>query len=228
MDVIIVSLDAMETSKLAKICVTSEKVAWNVLRNILALRILKHYFPFKLTVNTVISRTNCEDAFDILDFCNDLGITFASVAENIVNMPDRSLLEDPEYQRLVDKILERAEQGYPMIASKFMLDRLLRAKFTSCFPRVFDHVDHDGKLFWPCKTYPQAIKVDVLKHKNVASAHAEAAKLIDPAFFHGKGTGKCNGECCWMQDCTTDAYANALKFGLFGSKILTEIRGLLK
>nr|MDO8109000.1 radical SAM protein [Candidatus Sigynarchaeota archaeon] len=228
MDVIIVSLDAMELTKLAAICKTSESVARKVIRNILALRILKHFFPFKLSINIVVGQKNFHDAFDVLDWCNDLGLTFAAVAENIVDKADQGLLANPEYQQLVDKILSRAEQGYPMIASKYMLDRLLRAKFTSCFPRVFDHIDHDGTLFWPCKTYPQAIKVDVLKHKNVAGVHAEAAKMINPAFFHGKGPGKCNGECTWMQDCVTDFYAGGLIHGLFDGKLLKEIRGLLQ
>ena len=228
MDVIIVSLDAMTIPKLANICKTNENVVWKVLRNILVLRILKNYFPFKLAINIVIGKGNYQDAYDILDFCNDLNVTFSPVAENIVDRPDRELLANPGYQDLVKKILARADQGYPMIASSFMLDRLLNAKFTSCFPRVFDHVDHDGKLFWPCKTYPQAIKINVLKHKDIKSVHAEATRLIDPTFFHGKGPGKCNGECAWMQDCVTDFYATGLIRGLFDGKVFKEIRGLLR
>lgn len=227
-DVIIVSLDAMTTPKLAKICNTTENVASKVLRNILALRILRNYFPFKLAINIVIGKNNYQDASDILDWCNDLDVTFSPVAENIVDRPDRELLANPGYQDLVKKTLSRADQGYPMIASSYMLDRLLNARFTSCFPRVFDHVDHDGKLFWPCKTYPQAIKVNVLKHENVKDVHAEAARIIDPAFFHGKGPGKCNGECAWMQDCVTDFYATGLIRGLIDGNVFKEIRGLLK
>jgi MoaA/NifB/PqqE/SkfB family radical SAM enzyme len=228
MDVIIVSLDAMTISGLAEICNTTENVARTVLRNILALRILKTYFPFRLAVNIVVGQGNYQDASDILDWCNDLGITFSPVAENIVDRPDRELLANPGYQELVGKILSRSDQGYPMIASSFMLDRLLNARFSNCFPRVFDHVDHDGKLFWPCKTYPQAIKVDVLKHRNVTGVHAEAKRAIDPTYFHGKGPGKCNGDCAWMQDCVTDFYATGLVRGLFDGKLLREIRSLLR
>ena len=228
MDVIIVSLDAMTIPNLAEICNTTENVAWKVLRNILALRILRHYFPFKLAINIVIGQGNYRDASDILDFCNDLGVTFSPVAENLVDRPDRELLAHPGYQELVNTILARADQGYPMIASSFMLDRLLNARFTGCFPRVFDHVDHDGKLFWPCKTYPRAIKVDVLKHHDIKGVHAEAARAIDPTFFHGKGPGKCNGECAWMQDCVTDFYATGLVHGLIDGNVFKEIRGLLR
>jgi MoaA/NifB/PqqE/SkfB family radical SAM enzyme len=228
MDVIIVSLDAMTIPRLADICKTTESVALKVMRNILALRILKNYFPFKFVINIVIGQGNYQDANDILDFCNDLGVTFSPVAENIVDRPDRELLASPGYQELVKKILSRADQGYPMIASSYMLDRLLNARFTSCFPRVFDHVDHDGKLFWPCKTYPNAIMVDVMEHRDVKDVHAAAARAIDPTYFHGKGQGKCNGECAWMQDCVTDFYATGLVHGLIDGKVFKEIRGLLR
>ncbi|MFX0101798.1 MAG: radical SAM protein [Candidatus Hodarchaeota archaeon] len=227
MDVFIISLDSLEIPKLSGMYNVNKGVARKVLRNILLLRILREYVPFKLVANTVITRDTVEDSFDILDWCNDLGITYSPVAMNIGNEPDWELIKNPQYQQLVTKTINRANEGYPMIASAKMLDRLLHAQIENCYPCVFDHVDYDGGIYWPCKSYPDAIKENVLKHKTVMQAHKAASKIIDPTNFHGKGKGKCNGDCQWMQDCVTETYATALAQGFFNSGILKEIGGLL-
>ncbi|MHA1794051.1 MAG: hypothetical protein ACTSVI_15520, partial [Promethearchaeota archaeon] len=92
--------------------------------------------------------------------------------------PDKKFMNDPNYKSLVETILERTSAGYPMIASRNMLDRLLNVKFTECFPTVFDHVDNDGKMYWPCKSYPKALKLNVLDFKNIKQAHGHATTII--------------------------------------------------
>lgn len=227
MDVIIISLDSLTISQLSDIYKVSDDISRKVLRNLLTLRILQNYVPFKLVANTVITRETIEESFDILDFCNDLEITFSPVSANIESEPDWELLHNPRYRNLVDKILERADQGYPMIASKKMLERLLKFNGFNCFPIVFDHIDHTGELFWPCKAYKSAARVNVLEYKNVKKVHKAAEKVIDPTFFHGNGKNQCQGNCAWMQNCVTDVYAEALKLGFLESGILNDISRLI-
>ncbi len=227
MDVVIISLDALDTKALAKMYNVHESIARNVIRNLLALRVLRHFVPFKLVANVVITKDNITEANDVIDFCCDLGITLAPVSGNIGSSADASLINDPAYQVLVDKILERARDGYPMIASAKLLDRVLHGRIEHCYPVVFDHVDHDGTIYWPCKAYPAAIKQPLLNFDNVMQAHDEASKKLNPAFFHGKGKEKCNGSCQWMQNCVTEAYGSALVEGFIEGGLFKEIRGLL-
>lgn len=228
MDVLIISLDSLIPSKLASLYNVKETFAKNILRNILLLRILREFVPFKLTANTVITNETIHDSFDILDWCNDLGLTFSPVAMNHGCNPDLELVRDPTYLELVDAILDRSRNGYPMIASTTMLDRLLHAKLERCYPAVFDHVDNDGGVYWPCKSYPGAVKINALAWNNVKEVHAAGSKLINPTHFHGKGAGKCNGNCAWMQDCVTEFYGNALVEGFFDGGLFKEIGGLLR
>jgi MoaA/NifB/PqqE/SkfB family radical SAM enzyme len=228
MDVIIISLDSLTVPQLSGMYKVSDTVSRNVLRNILTLKILQNYVPFKLVANTVITKETIEESFDILDWCNDLWITFSPVSANIDEHCDPELIKNPRYQKLVDKILERAEEGYPMIASKRMLEKLLRVSGFDCYPVVFDHIDYSGELFWPCKAYKNAAMVNVLKYKNVKKAHKAAEKQINPTNFHGKGSNQCQGDCAWMQNCVTDTYARALIEGFFDSGIFKEIQGLLQ
>lgn len=227
MDVIIVSLDALTIPRLADMYRVGEPVARKVLRNLLVLRVLQNWVPFKLSANTVITRDTIEESFDILDLCNDLDIAFSPVSANIGHEPDWELVRDPRYRALVAKILARARQGYPMIASPAMLESLLLVQGFQCYPTVFDHVDHDGRTFWPCKAYPGAAKVPVLAHGSVQAVHAAASAIIDPYRFHGQGAGQCGGNCAWMQNCVTHTYGRALREGLFGSGILREIMGVI-
>ena len=228
MDVVIVSLDSLTIPQLSDMYKVGDNVSRKVLRNLLTLRILQNYIPFKLSANTVITKDTIQESFDILDFCNDLGITFSPVSANIDHHADYELLNNPEYQKLVKKIIERAEQGYPMISSPRMLKKVLDFKGFNCFPVVFDHVDYTGEVFWPCKAYKDAKMVNLLNYKNVKKAHKAAGKLLNPNYFHGKGPNQCGGNCAWMQNCVTDTYGEALKLGFLDSGILKEIAGLLK
>ncbi|MHA1284889.1 MAG: radical SAM protein [Promethearchaeota archaeon] len=227
MDIIIISLDSLSIPQLAEMYQVSENIASKVLRNILTLRILQYYVPFKLVANTVITHETIEECFDILDWCNDLGITFSPVSANIDENPDWELLNNERYQQLVDKILERSDEGYPMIASTNMLRKLLKFRGFNCYPIVFDHIDYTGEIFWPCKAYKKAKLINVLNYKNLKEAHKAAAKLINPYNFHGKGPNQCQGNCAWMQNCVCDTYGAALRERIFDSGILKEIKGLL-
>ncbi|GAB4317268.1 MAG: hypothetical protein Kow0069_19920 [Promethearchaeota archaeon] len=226
MDVVIVSLDALDVDLLARTYKVKTSLARKVLRNLMALRVLQHYVPFKLVANTVVTRETVDEAKAIVDFCADLGLIFSPVSANVDDHPDEALLADPSYQSFVNLVLERARAGQPMIASAGMLERLLRATGFQCMPVVFDHVDHDGRLFWPCKASKNSVLVDVLGHPDVESVHRAAARLVDPAWFHGSGPGKCGGNCAWMQNCVTDVYGRALP-APFSSGIFREIVGLL-
>jgi MoaA/NifB/PqqE/SkfB family radical SAM enzyme len=226
MDVIIISLDSLTIPQLSEIYNVNDKTSRKVLRNILILKILQNYVPFKLVANTVITKDTIEECFSILDWCNDLGITFSPVSANIGHEPDLKLLKDLRYNELVDKILERADEGYPMISSKKMLKRLLKIGEFNCFPTVFDHIDYNGEIFWPCKAYLDCAKINVLNYKNVQEAHKAAGELISPNNFHGDGPNQCQGHCKWMQNCVTDTYARAL-IDLMGSGIFKEILGLI-
>lgn len=227
MDVVIISLDSLTIPQLSDIYKVSDKVSRKVLRNILALRILQNYIPFKLVANTVITKDTIDECRDILNFCCDLGITFSPVSANIDHHSDPELLNDPNYKELVKEILNRANEGYPMISSPRMLDKLLNFNGFNCFPVVFDHIDYTGEIFWPCKAYREAEMINVLKYKSVKQAHEAAAKRLSPDFFHGNGPNQCGGNCAWMQNCVTDTYGRALSLGFFESGIFEEIKNLI-
>jgi MoaA/NifB/PqqE/SkfB family radical SAM enzyme len=209
-DIVVVSLDALDLQVLSRM--------WRyphperVIRNLLLLRQLAQEFRVKLMVNTVIQPGMVAHARDVLDFANDLRIWFCPVPLNVGPAAHPALRDDPEYAALTRLILARKRRGYPVSGSARMLRRLLRFAPLACYNTLKPHIDHDGRLFWPCKASvnvsPECI--DVLQFADVDALYDHAASRIEPAGFHGPGRNQCGANCNWAQNYSTDAYAHGL------------------
>ncbi len=220
MDVIIVSLDALELPVLETMW--RYKRPNDVLRNLLLLRELADEMNFKLMVNAVIQPGAVHHARDVLDFANDLGIYFCPVPMNVGPALDGTLRSDPEYAAFGKLILDRIDEGHRISGSRRMNERLLGGHRIDCRNTLKPHVDYDGNLYWPCKA---SVKVDparinVLDYDDVDSLYADAAAAIDPTNFQDR----CGAQCNWAQNYSTDAYAHGLKHPL---SLVGDVRGFL-
>jgi MoaA/NifB/PqqE/SkfB family radical SAM enzyme len=213
-DIVIVSLDALDLPTLERMWVHPHPE--RVLRNLLLLRELSGPLRFKLMVNAVIQPDRAGHASDVLDFANDLGIWFCPVPMNTGPTVDRTLRDDPGYVALVQRILRRKDEGYPISGSARMLRRLLWSQALTCRNTLKPHIDHDGSLFWPCKASVnvEPRRVRVLDFADVESLYDHAAGQFDPAGFHGPGARQCGANCNWAQNYTTDTYAYGLQHPL--------------
>jgi hypothetical protein len=115
-----------------------------VLRNLLLLRQLARPMRFKLMVNAVIQPGRVQDARDVLDWANDVGIGFCPVPVNIGPRVDGALHRDPEYAALVECILARKRAGYA-ISGSLRMNR--RSAPEPC--RNTLKTDHDGHSLLP-------------------------------------------------------------------------------
>jgi len=210
-DIVIVSLDSLDLARLKRLWVYRHP--GRVLRNLLLLRELARPMRFKLMVNTVIQPGHAEEARDVLDLANDLGIWFCPVPCNIGPAIAREVREDPGYFELAGLILERKRAGYRISGSARMLQRLLWSEPVNCRNTLKPHIDHDGRLFWPCKSAVNVVpeRVDVLDFDDVDALYDHATRRIDPAGFHGPGKNQCGGNCNWAQNYSTDAYAHGVE-----------------
>jgi len=224
-DIVIVSLDALHLPTLERMWVFPHPE--RVVRNLLLLRELAGPMRFKLMVNTVIQPGDVEHARDVLDLANDLGIWFCPVPVNRGPTVDHALRGDPEHLALARLILQRKAEGYPISGSARMLRRLLWSEPLICRNTLKPHVDHDGRLFWPCKA---SVNVDpalirVLDFEDVDSLYRSAAATVDPTGFHGPGANQCGANCNWAQNYSTDTYAHGLQHP---TSLLRDIAEFLK
>jgi MoaA/NifB/PqqE/SkfB family radical SAM enzyme len=210
-DLLVVSLDALELDTLERMWVT--KHPEDVIRNLLMLRELADEMHVKLMVNTVIQPGLVQEARSVLDLADDLGIWFCPVPQNKGPRIDPDVLADPDYQELARTIVERKRAGARISGSARMNDRLLHAAPLDCRNTLKPHVDHDGKLAWPCKASAnvEPVRIDVLDFDSVDALYAHARRRIDPTHFHGPRPDQCGGDCNWAQNYTTDEYAWGLR-----------------
>lgn len=121
-DLIVVSLDRLNVDQAADLWVY--KKPENVYRNLL-LRELAGPMRFKLLVNSVIEPGRVEEARAVLDFANDLGITFCPVPMNVGPRIHPELHQDPAYRDFTATLLQRKRQGHLIAGSLRMNERLL-------------------------------------------------------------------------------------------------------
>ena len=213
-DIVVVSLDALGTSTLADLW--GYRRPEEVLRNLLLLRRLSRPLGFELMVNTVIGPGRIDDARDVLDFANDLGIGFAPVPENVGPGVHPGLLDSAGYRDLADVIVARKRAGHRISGSARLNRRLLSAAPLQCRNTLKPHIDFDGRLFWPCKASVNVApeRIDVLDHDSVDELYAAASRRVDPTRFHGPARNQCGADCCWAQNYTTDEYVFGMRHPL--------------
>jgi MoaA/NifB/PqqE/SkfB family radical SAM enzyme len=224
-DIIVVSVDSFDLRLLE--AMWGWKRPHEVLRNLLLLRELAPKMRVKLMVNTVIQRGHIQEARDVLDFANDLGLWFCPVPRNIGPAVDHGLLDDPEYHALADLILRRKRDGYPFSGSMRMNRRLLLAKAMDCRSTLKPHIDYDGRLLWPCKASVnvEPVRINVLDFEDVDAMYAHASRLVNPTGFQGHGENQCGADCGWAQNYSTDAYVHGLDHPL---ALLGDLREFLQ
>ena len=213
-DIVVVSLDGLHLGRLESLW--GSRRAEEVIRNLLLLRALSEPLRFKLMVNAVIAPDAVDDARAVLDLSHDLGIWFCPVPRNVGARVDPALKDHAGYRALAATILERKRRGQRIAGSLRMNERLLGSAPLRCRNTLKPHIDHDGRLFWPCKASVNVppIRLDVLRHPDVASLWAEGRRQRDPAGFHGPGPRQCGGDCNWAQNYTTDTYVHGLEHPL--------------
>lgn len=209
-DIVVISLDALDLGLLARMWRTPHPE--DVLRNLLVLRRLAAAQRFKLMVNCVIQPGLIAEARAVLDLAESLGIWFCPVPRNVGPRIDPALLADPDYPAFVAHLLARQRAGARITGSPRMNERLLTAAPLRCRNTLKPHVDHDGRLAWPCKASVNVEPewIDVLAHDDVDAIWAEGCRRRDPTGFHGPGPAQCGGDCNWAQNYTTDEYAHGL------------------
>lgn len=214
LDILVVSLDALDLERLADMWKTPHPE--DVIRNLLLLRELADGARVKLMVNTVIQPGLIDEARAVLDLTEDLGIGFCPVPRNVGPRIDAELLADPDYPAFVEHLLARKAAGARITGSLRMNRRLLSAAPLDCKNTLKPHVDHDGRLAWPCKATVNVEPewLDVLRYEHLDELWDAATRRRSARGFHGPGPDQCGGDCCWAQNYTTDEYAHGLEHPL--------------
>ena len=149
----------------------------------------------RVVVNCLISAGRVQDARSVLAFCHEKRLWFSPIPEIHSVYVDPALLASPEYQHLVDDILEAKKRGDRIYGSLRGLETLLRARVFRCYPTQAPQLYPNGDLFYPCKPLWQ-ITANVLEQGSFKRAWSTGRERFSPM-------PSCDNRChlaCYVND----------------------------
>jgi len=130
----------------------------------------------RITISTVIEEWNIAEVERLLDWCGAEGFVFAAQSAQMEKMPNLKLAQNPKYQALVDKIIERRRAGsQPINGTPRTIETLLRFREFQCYPTMFPRVYPNGDVFYPCEPL-RKVAGNLLKDRSLKKIFARGKK----------------------------------------------------
>ncbi|HXJ07644.1 MAG TPA: radical SAM protein [Candidatus Acidoferrum sp.] len=157
--------------------------------------------PQRITISTVIEEWNIGEAEKLLEWCGEEGFVFAAQSAQLEKMPNLKLLQNPKYQALVDKIIERRRHGaQPINGTPRTIETLLRFREFQCYPTMFPRVYPNGDVFYPCEPL-RKVAGNLLKDGSLRKIFARGKKIY-------RDIPPCQGICYLFGNVLSHYYLN--------------------
>lgn len=167
--------------------------------------------PGSITISTVIEEWNLAEIERILDYCQEQGFVFSTQTALHEKMPNLRLRQNPQYQALAQKIIQRRRaSAQPINGTPKLLQTLLQFGDFQCFPTMFPRVYPNGDVFYPCEPL-KIVAGNLLKERSFSKVFARGRKLYGdiPA---------CKGICYLFGNVISSYYVKDF-WGLAGDSI---------
>jgi MoaA/NifB/PqqE/SkfB family radical SAM enzyme len=191
-DNLVASLNCLDDEKSAKIHGVSERVMRQVKDNLVECSKLQKEKKFALTVNCVITPETIEATPEVMNFCFENNIRFASVPVHLDHgEPDKSLMDDENYRDLIRYIIKCKKKGLPVFGSFQYLDHILDFQSFHCYPTLTPHIYTRGELLYPCEPM-QRVSANLLECGSYEEAYRQGREKYGRLPMC---TGKCYKAC---------------------------------
>jgi MoaA/NifB/PqqE/SkfB family radical SAM enzyme len=131
---------------------------------------------FTCAVTCVVMPGEVDDARRVMEFCFEIGAEFSiqHLTEERVRSP--ALKRDADFKALVDEMIAAKRAGHPVSGSELYL-RCVRDQLPfNCTPTAVPHIDHCGRLSFPCRELRDHLLVDLLEAGSLRAALAEGVR----------------------------------------------------
>jgi len=133
--------------------------------------------PRKITISTVIEEWNIGEVERLLDWCAEQSFVFAAQSAQLEKMPNLKLPQNPRYQALVAKLIERRRSNaQPINGTPKTIDTLLNFRPFQCYPTMFPRVYPNGDVFYPCEPL-RKVAGNLLRDGSLRKIFANGKKL---------------------------------------------------
>ena len=154
LDHLIISLDSLDEQVNDSLSGV-KGITRRVVRNIVKSAALSRRRGFALSIHSVAAPETLAGFEQIVDFCQELGITFSFSPEHGRYEPHGGLRQSAEYTRLIDRLIALKRRGKPVASSFGYMRKIRNFDPHGCYPFVSPRVEPDGRVYLPCQRIRQ-------------------------------------------------------------------------
>ena len=186
-DVMVISLDSLDTARLSKIIGRQEATAASIVHTLEHLIENRQNNNAKLVVSVVAMPDNLPDVRQVLEFAGSRNLAFHVSPEIVGTMVNPRLRDNPEYQALIDEVIRRKDTQKGILGVKPYLRAIRDFHSLPCYPLLMAVIRPDGSMYYPCVEKKQS-EVNLLEVGSFSGALKLAEHKYGPV-------PECRGRC---------------------------------
>jgi MoaA/NifB/PqqE/SkfB family radical SAM enzyme len=106
---------------------------------------------YRLGLHAAIAPETLDGLEELVDFCEELGITLSVSPENGCVLPHEGLVDNNLYEAAIDRLIDWKRRGKPIASSFGYLQKIRTFGEHSCYPFLSPRVEPDGRVYLPCQ-----------------------------------------------------------------------------
>jgi len=175
-DTLAVSLDSLELGRRDSALARRPEQVQRLLDNIRWVASQQQARAFTCTVTCVVTPGLVEDTRRVMEFCFEIGAEFSiqHLTEERVRSP--ALKRDPDFPGLIDEMIAAKRAGKPVSGSELYLRSVRDQVPFNCTPTAVPHIDHQGRLSFPCRELRDHLLVDLVAAGSLRAAIREGVR----------------------------------------------------
>lgn len=142
---------------------------------------------YRIVISSVATPRNIRDLYDVYDYSQAKGFTFAVCPELRGVKAPAELHENREYREFFDFLVREKKRGKSIHGSPLYLEHMRDFTKFRCRPFTMLVVDPLGRVFYPCLEIGHQA-ANILKHDDLHSVRKESTKTFGPQ-------PKCGTQC---------------------------------
>jgi len=177
---LVVSLDSVTQGRRDSSLARRPQLVAQLLDNIRWVATQQRPRRFTLTLTCVVTPGRVREARQVMELCFDIGAEFSIQHLTEERVRSAALARDPEFPAFVTEMIAAKRQGLLVSGSELYL-RTVRDRIPfACVPTAVPHVDHMGRLSYPCRELRDHVLVDLLRAGSLRTAQAEGLARYGP------------------------------------------------
>ena len=182
-DLIVISIDSLDAGRLTELT----GGAHSHLNTLEYLVNNRNKIKSSIIISSVATPSNLSDISEILDYVEQHDLSFHISPEIVGTKANPELMNNPEYEKLIDEILRRKRRGEGILGVRKYLHAIRDFSDGPCDPLLMPVIRPDGALYYPCLERKRA-DVNLLESGDYFKAMEKARSLGGPL-------PDCKGEC---------------------------------